>query len=167
MGIEQRDITPACRYERIMGQFCSKSAVSDVDPSRPSGIDFSAADNEDKEHANQAVAERRPTKGAGLLGKTDWSDEEDEEEESADQPAEPKEPEESQVQDEQSPKPDTDEPVVENENAEEAPTAEGAPIQQESIEKSAEEAQSECEKPLAPEEASLNEEGDREKTIDI
>merc|ERR1712106_768956 len=126
---EQRDITPACRYERIMGQFCSKSAVSDVDPSRPSGIDFSAADNEDKEHANQAVAERRPTKGAGLLGKTDWSDEEDEEEESADQPAEPKEPEESQVQDEQ--------------------------------------AQSECEKPLAPEEASLNEEGDREKTIDI
>lgn len=121
------------------------------------------------------------TKGAGLLGKTDWSDEEDEEEESADQPAEPKEPEESQVQDEQSPKPDTDEPVVENENAEEAPTAEEAPIQQgkspfhnsatnkqsESIEKSAEEAQSECEKPLAPEEASLNEEGDREKTIDI
>merc|ERR1712128_261962 len=152
--IEQRDITPACRYERIMGQFCSKSAVSDVDPSRPSGIDFSAADNEDKEHANQAVAERRPTKGAGLLGKTDWSDEEDEEEE-------------SQVQDEQSPKPDTDEPAVENENAEEAPTAEEAPIQQESIEKSAEEAQSECEKPLAPEEASLNEEGDREKTIDI
>merc|ERR1712105_202923 len=136
--------------EIIMGQFCSKSAVDsvDVDPSRPSGIDFPAADNENKEHENQAVAERRPTKGAGLLGKTDWSDEENEEEESTDQPAKPKEPEESQVQDEQAPKPDTaDEPVVENENAEQAPTAEEAPIQQES--KSAEE------------------EGDREKTIDI
>ena len=44
-----------------MGQFCSKSAVDsvDVDPARPSGIDFSAADNENKEHENQAVAERR------------------------------------------------------------------------------------------------------------
>ena len=65
------------------------------------------------------------TKGAGLLGKTDWSDEEDEEE-SADQPAKPEAPEESQVQDEQTPV----EPGVENENAEQAPVAEEAPVQQ-------------------------------------
>ena len=42
-----------------MGSFCSKNTVDDIDPSRPSGIDFNAADNENKEHENQAVAERR------------------------------------------------------------------------------------------------------------
>ena len=42
-----------------MGAFCSKNTVDDIDPSRPSGIDFQAADNEDKQHENQAVAERR------------------------------------------------------------------------------------------------------------
>lgn len=43
--------------------------------------------NEDEREAKSVVT-RRATKGAGLLGKTDWSDEEDEEEESNKQNAE-------------------------------------------------------------------------------
>ena len=95
-------------------------------------------------------------------------------------------PEESQVQDEQAPKPDT-EPVVENENAEQAPAAEEAPAAeqgkllssltcetnfiffiettQQSDQAEEEAAQIENEKPLAPKESQSD--ADREKTIDI
>ena len=127
-----------------MGNLCSGQKVENQaveETSRQStGVDFQGQETA-KGDRNEAIAERRrkyplfqqnifyftisATKGAGLLGKTDWSDEEDEEE-SADQPAKPEAPEESQVQDEQTPV----EPGVENENAEQAPVAEEAPVQQ-------------------------------------
>merc|ERR1712133_262618 len=56
----------------IMGGLCSKKKIADVE----------TENNENEENTDKTpVGERRPTKGAGLLGKTEWTDDEDEEEE--------------------------------------------------------------------------------------
>merc|ERR1712126_718885 len=56
----------------IMGGLCSKKKIADAENEN----------NENEEYtAKTPVGERRPTKGAGLLGKTEWTDDEDEEEE--------------------------------------------------------------------------------------
>merc|ERR1712126_402016 len=57
----------------IMGGLCSKKKIADAE----------TENNENEENTDKTpVGERRPTKGAGLLGKTEWTDDEDEEEES-------------------------------------------------------------------------------------
>merc|ERR1712126_474923 len=56
----------------IMGGLCSKKKIADAE----------TENNENEENTDKTpVGERRPTKGAGLLGKTEWTDDEDEEEE--------------------------------------------------------------------------------------
>merc|ERR1712168_109455 len=56
-----------------MGGLCSKKKIADAE----------TENNENEENTDKTpVGERRPTKGAGLLGKTEWTDDEDEEEES-------------------------------------------------------------------------------------
>merc|ERR1712235_178879 len=58
----------------IMGGLCSKKKIADAE----------TENNENEENTDKTpVGERRPTKGAGLLGKTEWTDDEDEEEEEA------------------------------------------------------------------------------------
>merc|ERR1719410_587119 len=55
-----------------MGGLCSKKKIADAE----------TENNENEENTDKTpVGERRPTKGAGLLGKTEWTDDEDEEEE--------------------------------------------------------------------------------------
>merc|ERR1712190_194181 len=57
-----------------MGGLCSKKKIADAE----------TENNENEENTDKTpVGERRPTKGAGLLGKTEWTDDEDEEEEEA------------------------------------------------------------------------------------
>merc|ERR1712060_749096 len=57
----------------IMGGLCSKKKIADAE----------TENNENEENTDKTpVGERRPTKGAGFLGKTEWTDDEDEEEES-------------------------------------------------------------------------------------
>merc|ERR1711970_505622 len=58
----------------VMGGLCSKKKIADAD----------TENNENEENTDKTpVGERRPTKGAGLLGKTEWTDDEDEDEEGA------------------------------------------------------------------------------------
>lgn len=81
-----------------MGNLCSDRKVTDVDETSEQKVDFT--NNEAKNEANDegegeernTVAGRRPTKGAGLLGKSEWSDDEDEEEgeQNGQQPETPK-----------------------------------------------------------------------------
>merc|ERR1712126_549366 len=53
----------------IMGGLCSKKKIADAE----------TENNENEENTDKTpVGERRPTKGAGLLGKTEWTDEEEE-----------------------------------------------------------------------------------------
>merc|ERR1712126_353766 len=77
MGQSRRTSKSTNRYKIFkklaMGGLCSKKKIADAE----------TENNENEENTDKTpVGERRPTKGAGLLGKTEWTDDEDEEEES-------------------------------------------------------------------------------------
>merc|ERR1711990_595573 len=71
---ERRKKPVDIKFQKIaMGGLCSKKKIADAE----------TENNETEENTDKTpVGERRPTKGAGLLGETEWTDDEDEEEES-------------------------------------------------------------------------------------
>merc|ERR1711990_506584 len=70
---ERRKKPVDIKFQKLaMGGLCSKKKIADAE----------TENNENEENTDKTpVGERRPTKGAGLLGKTEWTDDEDEEEE--------------------------------------------------------------------------------------
>merc|ERR1711982_15078 len=71
---ERRKVPIDIKFQKIShGGLCSKKKIADAE----------TENNENEENTDKTpMGERRPTKGAGLLGKTEWTDDEDEEEES-------------------------------------------------------------------------------------